>query len=858
MILVLAAIFWFIVLTATLIWRRPLWRDWIVIGLIGAGTAGFFWRLVFTTNVWMPAGGGDLAQFLYPTYSFAAAWWRRGVMPLWNPYLFAGAPFVGDAQSGIFYPLNLLTFFLSSPLTFRDLELLSILHFFIAGAGMYAFLRWGRWRECKGEGEHLAGNREEFGEPRGGKTESETGGIAGEQLSMAAALFGAVAFEFSDLFVTHFGNLNLIAVAAWMPLVLLFYRRGVTDRRPSLAAVGGVFLAIAFFAGHPQAFLFIVMTLVLLAIWEMTERKKPKGRGAEEQRSDTARPNLQAAISERSGDPGHLAGSNRSNAVDWAQSAAYPLLLLVLLGVVAFGLSAPTLLPGIEMSQHTVRAEFSYEQAADYSLPPAELIGLVVPSFFGRGPQNAWAPWPRVEVGYLGILPLLLVLLALILRRDRPTRAFGLLALIGLGLALGGYGILHGWLYQFVPGFGQLRAPARFIYLFDFALAVLAAFGFEEMLHTLPRASEIRFKRFVRAAPWAFGIIAATAGATTYVILILGQGQDPVLFERMANAANGMALFILLLALSVALILARATRYFHRRTWAILALALVFFDLYSLGANVDVSTEDPTRAYSHPEAVAFLQGNAGLSRIDARGTGVDSAWPADASILHGLYDINGDNPLVLADFDRYWQSLGSRSTALYDLLNIRYLIGRKGVPLDRTKFQLAYGGDPSFDIFENVQALPRALLVSKVVAVGQGQALDAIHANGFDPAQTAVVEGKNPLDSSSPTAVGTGRGTGGHARIVGYGPNEIVVETSAEQAGILVLSEVFYPGWRAWVDDREVSVLRTDFLFRGVAVPAGTHRVRFVYDPGSFKMGEALLAITVLGLIGWGVWSKRR
>ncbi|HEX9075648.1 MAG TPA: hypothetical protein VF932_07695, partial [Anaerolineae bacterium] len=169
-------------------------RDLLIVGLIGAGTALFFWRLL-AGQVWMPAGGGDLAQFLYPTFSFAAEWWRRGVAPLWNPYLFAGAPFVGDIQSGIFYPLNLLTFFLSSPLTFRDMEYLSVLHFFIAGAGMYAFLVYGRL------------------------------GAGGRPLMRAAALAGAVAFEFSDLFVTHFGNLNLIAAAAWLPWVLLFYRR---------------------------------------------------------------------------------------------------------------------------------------------------------------------------------------------------------------------------------------------------------------------------------------------------------------------------------------------------------------------------------------------------------------------------------------------------------------------------------------------------------------------------------------------------------------------------------------------------------------------------------------------------------
>ncbi len=219
MILLLAASVWIIALLIASSRRTQsdAWRDVLALGILGAATAGFFWRLLFG-NVWMPAGGGDLAQFLYPTYTFAAAWWRRGVIPLWNPHLFGGMSFVGDIQSGIFYPLNLITFFLTSPLTFRDMEFLSVLHFFIAGAAMYAFLRFGAWK--------LDSN---FQAP-----------TYNVQLSRLAALAGALAFEFSDLFITHFGNLNLIATIAWMPLVLLFYHRAVTDRRAAFAAIAGI------------------------------------------------------------------------------------------------------------------------------------------------------------------------------------------------------------------------------------------------------------------------------------------------------------------------------------------------------------------------------------------------------------------------------------------------------------------------------------------------------------------------------------------------------------------------------------------------------------------------------------------
>jgi hypothetical protein len=792
MILIVTAGIWLIALSIAFARRRTnddAWRDGLTIGVIGAATAGFFWRLLFG-DVWMPAGGGDLAQFLYPTYKFAAEWWTRGVIPLWNPYLFGGAPFVGDIQSGIFYPINLLTFFISNPFAFRDMELLPVLHFFIAGAGMYLFLRYA----LLGTNNHTP-------------------------LGRAACLAGAIAFEFSDLFITHFGNLNIIATIAWMPLVLLFYRRSVTDRRPALSIVAGILLAIAFFAGHIQMFLFIVIALGLFAILQMTDSKwEMPSRGS------------------------------------WLTTLLNsPLAALALTGTVAFGLSAPTLLPSLEMAQHTLRVAFPYEQAAQFSLPPAQLIGLLVPGFFGRGPQEAWGPWPRVEVGYLGVFPLLLALLAFVVRRDSLTRFLGGFTLIGLALALGGFAILHGWLYEWVPGFGQLRAPVRFIVLFDFGAATLAALSFDYLMNAVAGASPGAFKRLVQIAPFAWLLIALSAGSTAYAILILGQNQDAALFARMGVAVNGLVFFILLLGLSLALIVERNHQFFGKDAWAALALVLIFFDLLSLGAYVDLSTDNPAQVFDHPDAIAFLKSDGDLYRVDARETGVDGTWPPDTSIVHNLFDVNGDNPLVLADFDRYWQSLGSRSSRLYDLLNIKYLVGRKGVPLDFGKFKLAYDGDPAFNVFENTRVLPRTSIVyNRRVVPDQAGALAAIHSPDFDPTQTVVLErGLN----SEQTGVNSQQST---AKVIGYGPNEILIATNTPSAGVLVLSEVYYPGWQAWVDDQPVDVLRADFLFRAVELPAGTHRVRLLYDPASYKIGLALFAITGIGLVGLSIWGKRR
>ena len=112
--------------------------------------------------------------------------------------------------------------------------------------------------------------------------------------------------------------------------------------------------------------------------------------------------------------------------------------------LVSVFLAAPILLPAFQLTGYTARAGWDYTQAAGYSLSPAQWIGWLIPGFFGRGPQFHWGAWPRVEVGYIGIQPLILAGLALALRRERRTWAWA-------GLA----GI------SFRAGAGHLRHPAR-------------------------------------------------------------------------------------------------------------------------------------------------------------------------------------------------------------------------------------------------------------------------------------------------------------------------------------------------------------------------------------------------------------
>jgi hypothetical protein len=756
-------------------------RDVLYLAVIALLTIGFFWRPLLAGDVWMPADGGDLASFLYPTYRFAADSLRQGILPLWNPYLYGGMPFIGDIQSGLLYPVFLLFYALTPAFTYRHFEWLAAFHFFLAGAAMYLFLRFARRRE----------------HPEG-------------RLRRLACLAGAVAFMFSDFFIVHFGNLNMIAVAAWMPLVFLLFHRSLEDRRPALAVWSGLTLGIATLAGHIQITLFIALVLAFWAVWAMGSRWRRKG--------------------------------------VWRDILS-PALYLLLTGAVAFGLSAPALLPSLYHAGFTQRTAWSYSQTVQYSFAPGQFISLLVPTFFGRGPALHWGVWDRVETGYIGILPLLLAAAGVILRRERLGYFLLALAAGGFIVAMGLYALLHGWLYQLVPGMGQMRAPARFIVMFDFAVAGLCALGLDALLRPLPRRQRAVLARWWRVLPW-LGLAAVLAvWCVVYLALLLSQDKDPTIFLRLSVSANGAGLFAVFTLGSLALFTARRYGRIRPATLGVLAVALIFFDLSSTGSYIDLGTKDPTSTFHHPEIIAFLKSDPSLFRIDAR-TGIDQFWQPDTALLYGLYDVSGIvNPLLPRDTARYWDGLGSRSTRLYDALNAKYVIAGKDVELDWSRFVPVFDGDPQLNVYLNTQALPRAWIVHQIVTANDHEeAYARIHAPGFEPAETAVLEA--PAEVEPPAGPD-------EVHILEMHPNRMVLQVRTGSKGVLVLSEVYYPGWKAWVNGKPAPVLCANYLFRAVPLPAGESLVVLRFSPITWWIGVALCGLTAAGL-GIGLWAGKR
>ncbi len=756
-------------------------------GVLAAATAAFFWQVLLVPNTWMPAGGGDLAPFLFPNYHFAAEQIKQGVIPLWNPHLYGGVPFAADLQNGLFYPLNLLLFFVVREVRYEHLQGFVVLHFWLAGTTMYACLRGTR--------------------------------AAAIRLSPLAAFAGALAFAFSDLFIVQLGNLNMIAAAAWLPLVFLCFEQAVRHRSAARAALAGIVLAIAFLAGHVQITLMTMLLLGLYALWVAAERSgwlrvEEEGMGWAGQRT--------------------------------LQQRTHSLLLLLVTVAVAVGLSALLLLPAYELSQQTPRALVSYPEAAQYSLHPGQLVGLLLPNFFGRDPAVYWGPWERVPTGYVGVLTLGLALLGAALRPRRRSTFFAMAALAGLLLALGGSSIAHGWLYAFVPGFNQLRAPARFVLLMDFALAVLAARGLAYLLRGSP-ATRTALRRWLPPVARGIAVLLAVGVPLGYFALLTMQDRDPTIFLRVAAALQSVLTFALLAGSSLLLLwLAQAGRL-RGRLLGIAAIALLLFDLFSSGSVLDVGQRNPTAGFEHPQALAFLQADPGIHRIEVA-TDVWHLWQPNSALLNGLYDVWGlYNPLVLADTSRYWQQAGDRAERAVSLSGGQVCDCQQGGAPAGTGLVPVFEEDPNVTVYLNQMALPRLLFVGQAIPAADHEgAWQALTDPAFDPSQQVVLEG---MTTPQNRPLGPRQGWG--SRAMACTTSRLLCRATRPAFSFCRMPST-PAGKQRWMASRQRFFAPTMPSGPSASLP-GSIVVRFHFRPQSWTLGLLLSGGTALSLLIAGI-----
>ncbi|MBN1219216.1 MAG: YfhO family protein [Anaerolineae bacterium] len=393
-----------------------------VILLILLLTLLFFWKILLTNLILV---GVDPFLYFYPYKTYTAETLRQGRLPLWNPYLFMGAPLLANSQVGVFYPLNWLFLGLDPP---KQVAWSIGLHIALAGLFMLAYARFSR------------------------------------RLHRLSALVAAIGFALGGYLGAQVEHINQLNAAAWLPLIFLLYDFGTERKRQKrwfwfllLALV----VALTLLAGHAQTVFISLFGLGLYALWRGVSEE------ANRQGSKVVNNKLRFMF--------HVLGATFTRYL-------WPLVVVV---VLATGLAASQLLPTAELSSLSIRSHgLTFREAVAFSVPPSTLHYTLLPPL-SLDLSQIWGETFGERVAYVGVSGLILTLLgALHSIWQREARRFVFIAACGLILSLGMYtGPFYLILYYLVPGFNLFRVPARWLLLYGFGVAVLAGYGCNTLLN---------------------------------------------------------------------------------------------------------------------------------------------------------------------------------------------------------------------------------------------------------------------------------------------------------------------------------------------------------------------------------------
>ena len=569
--------------------------------------------------------------------------------------------------------------------------------------------------------------------------------------------------------------------AIWAPLVFLFSLRVFRGERPvPNAALAGASLGLAWLAGHHQSPLYLSLTIGILWCYQMF----------------------------RTG-PSH-----------WTMWK--PILVF---GLFAGLVGALQILPSYEYGQLASRwvgtenlARWNdtvpYAVHTRYGLDSEGLLSIVIP-----GIENNASP-------FMGIAAFSLALLAICFGWRYPeVRCLTVAGICGLLFALAGQNVLHGVIYSLVPIVEKARNPSHAIAIFNFAFAVLVAYGIDEL-----SSQEDRWKG------WPAGIAVASGS-----LLVFAAGLE-LLGKHIRDGRIPVAAFFALLFAAV--LAARRLGRIGRNAACMAALCCIVMELgLVVGYHFPHNSEktrlaELTAMAQDSDVVAFLRKQTRPFRVEVDAKDV----PYNFGQWYGIETIDGyvagvtSNRLVNDAYSARFRSLAG----------VAFSLSRK--PL-RQGWKQVFEGASGLKVFANPDVFPRAWAVHRVTMV-----------NTEDQINTFTTQTNNDLHNSAvllggaPPALDNCAGND-QVEVLRHQSDRVEIAASLPCKGLVIVSDTFFPGWEARVDGRKTPIREAYGVFRAVEVAAGRHTITMAFRPKSIYLG-ALLSFA--GLAGAALLQVKR
>jgi len=499
-------------------------------------------------------------------------------------------------------------------------------------------------------------------------------------------------------------------------------------------------------------------------------------------------------------------------------------LLVAVVLAVAGGAGAVQLIPSYEYGKHSLRfidgGPFPAAEKIPYhrlhpGMWPQSIASVLFPTAFGFKLGGGEA-WPI----YIGVLPLLFAITA-VWRcwSNLWVRYLAGLAVLAFAYSLGEFSPLHGALYAIVPFLWTVRSASRFIYLVTFALAILAAFGLDSLLeHAGENAAWSVARRILK---WV-----AIAGAAALLV--------PAIFAQVSP--DTWVLYSLLLILVSCALYSFLTTHQAGSGVRVLLAVFILFDLSAFNWG-ELNIHAPSKPNEQLEQIISLRGVAGFLKSRSELARVQVAVAPEPNIgdAYGVQSVWGGGGTVLTGFSRLLQNHE-------DLLNVRYVVK----PVTATEPAPLYQ-DGGWKVFENPRAFPRAWIVHEArVEASDDAVFRRLDDASVDLHKVAV------LDAPLPEALEPEARADEAVRFRSYEPDRLVLDAETGSVGLLVLSELYYPGWRANLNGRPFEIRKVDGALRGILLPRGTSHITLEYAPVTFYVGATLSLVTFGAVLaGW-------
>jgi len=753
-------------------------------------------------------------------------WWKwafdtllSGHLPLWNPLVGMGAPLIANYQSALFYPPNWLYFLFyvigDLPALAWSQALIVCLHLIWAAVGMSVLTR------------------------RLG-------------LGLLAQTISGLSFGLSGYLVARAWFASINSSIAWLPWILALSLDLIAEKsKRSIVPKLGIAIGFQLLAGHAQTSWYTwLLAFLWLAFWRW-----------------------QVSIEH----PVSLKKNILSLLEVWGS-------LVISIGIGA-AIAAVQLLPTAEYLLQSQRASAAaYDAAMTYSFWPWRFLGFIAPNLFGNpvtsnywGYGNFWE-----DAVYIGLLPFILACGVLIpgVRKKKKSAedpqvkavqeqrivfcttgsdlSFFLLIIIGISsvLALGKNTPIYPWLYDHIPTFDMFQSPTRFSIWMIFSLVLLAGLGLDRWHR--PTGRGLYWTRLATAGAFA---VSLGAGLAWYFLKDASPDFKPTFVPAIALAGL-WALGSGALALTAPLGSEAKARGQDFWQWAVILWVSADLIVAGWGLNPGIgldfyrnsppnigniqSIRDDGRLYLLPDdeyQIKFkkyflfesLTPKAGWETLRA-------TLLANLNMLDAIPVVNNYDPLVPGRYARWMELIQDE--------NIHYrsdLLDLMGVSVVEWEAQgSSYG----------VRYVPREgatrlrwVPCARTVP-DDSQALNLIFSGQVDFWDEVVLENEYPGNEQPCNREAS------FLQIISENPNTVWIQTEASSPGWVVLSDVWYVGWKAWVDGESVPVSRANYLFRAVQVPAGVHKIHFQYLPIWFYVGVLISAGAWVSLIRFIVWKK--